>query len=206
MKNFLFGLLATVLVSTFSYGQVSITDCNKQLEIFKTQLKNNSSGQITLSDNSKPTNLTNYLSQIKKSDIVINTVSHIKLDTKSDRGILDIYTLQYSKDASKYIVIIENQVDLTHSNIIDASFDFSDSSIKLLSHNDYLVNTNVTGKRNWGKCFGDCMSAGLDAHGLLGEVIILGGAAGAVCPPCGFVSATYVGVLALGCAGGCMPG
>jgi len=206
MKKVLFGLIATILVSAFTYGQVSMDDCNKQLENFKTQLNTELSGQITLCDNSRPKNLAFYLNQIHKSDIFINTVSHIKLDTKSDRGILDIFSLQYSKDLSKYIVIIENQNDLTKSNLIDISLDFTDNSVKVLSHIDTLVNTGVTDKRNWSACFGDCLSAGLDSHGLLGQVIILGGSASVICAPCGFVSATYVGVLALGCAGGCMPG
>jgi hypothetical protein len=204
MKKLLFGVIAIVLFTNLSFGQ-SINECNKQLEIFKSQIENTSKGEFISSDFEKPKNLNDYLSQIKKRDVIINTVYHTKLDTKSDRGILDIYTIQYSKDVSKYIIIIENQNDITQSNVIDASLDFSNQSIKLVSHTDYLVDTGSIGKRNWSKCFGDCLSAGLDSHGLLGQVIILTGAAGAVCPPCGIVSATYVGILALGCAGGCMP-
>jgi hypothetical protein len=115
-----------------------------------------------------PKNLTSYLSKISKSDSIINTSSHIKLDTKSDSGVLDIYSMQYSKDEIKYLIIIENENDLTQCSIIDASFDFSNKSIKLLSHNDFFINSNIEGKIKWSKCFGDCMSAGLDAHELLG--------------------------------------
>jgi hypothetical protein len=42
MKKLVFGLIATVLLSNFSVGQVTITEFNKQLEIFKTQVKNSS--------------------------------------------------------------------------------------------------------------------------------------------------------------------
>ena len=204
MKKILFGLISTVLLTNMSFGQATVSECNEQLEIFKTQVKSNSNGQIILSDFAQPNNLTSYLKQINKSNIKINTSSHITLDTKSDSGILEIYSIQYSSDESKYLIIIENQIDLTQSNIVDASFDFSNKSIKLLAHNDFLVDTNLQGKRSWSQCFGDCMSAGLDAHGLLGQVIIVGGASAAICPPCGAVASVYVGVLLLGCSGGCV--
>ena len=66
MKKLVFGLIATVLLSNFSVGQVTITEFNKQLEIFKTQVKNSSNSQIVLSDESMPKNLTSYLSKISK--------------------------------------------------------------------------------------------------------------------------------------------
>lgn len=131
-------------------------------------------------------------------------MSHIKLDTKSNGSILDIYTVQYSKDQSKYLIVIENKNDLKYDNVVDASFDFSNSSVTLLSHQSSLIETGVkTEEATWSRCFGDCLSAGLDPRNLLGQVIILGGAASGVCPPCGAVAGVYTGVLALGCAGGC---
>lgn len=204
MKKLVFGLIATVVLGNLSFGQVSLKECNKQLDSFKSQIKSVSKGQIVSSDNQRPEKLGYYLSQLEKGDIVINTVSHVKLDTKTEDGILDVYSLQYSKDLSKYLIIIENTNDLTQSNIIDASLDFSNESIKVISHDEFLVDTGVAGKRGWSKCFGDCFSAGLDTHGLLGQVIVLGGATSAICPPCGFVALTYVSVLFLGCAGGCV--
>lgn len=182
----------------------NVTDYNNQLESFKKQIKSSEKGEIISIDNEKPLELDSYLSQIGKKDIKLNTVSHIKLDTKSEKGVLDIYSIQYSSDFTKYLTIIENEHDVSQSNIIEGSYDFSNKSIKLLSHVEYLVNTSKYAGKGWSKCFGKCLTAGLSTEGLLGQVIALGGAATVVCPPCGYVAATYVAVLALGCAGGCV--
>lgn len=203
MKKLFFGLVATIMLSVTGNAQ-DIKDYNNQLESFKTQIKSTEKGVIISIDNEQPRELGNYLSQIGKENIEINTVSHIELDTKSENGVLDIYSIQYSSDFSKYLIVIENKNDVTQSNIVDASFDFSNKSIKLLSHTEYLVNTNQLGKQGWSKCFGKCLTAGLSTEGLLGQVITLGGAFSVVCLPCGYVAATYVAVLALGCAGGCV--
>ncbi len=36
------------------------------------------------------------------------------------------------------------------------------------------------------------------------KVIVISGSTAVICPSCGYVAATYVGVIALGCAGGCV--
>lgn len=201
MKKIFLGLVALIMVNV---NAQSINDLNNQLESFKTQIRSAEKGVIISMDTDKPEKLDSYLEQIGKRGITINTSSHIKLDTKSNSGVLDIYTIQYSNDLTKYIMIIENPIDLTQSNVVEASLDFTNNSIKLLSHNSFLVNTGVAGKSGWSKCFGKCLTAGLSTEGLLGQVIVLSGSASVICPACGFVSATYVAVLALGCAGGCV--
>jgi hypothetical protein len=131
MKKILFGLIATVMLS-FAGNAQDVKDLNIQLESFKSQIKSGEKGEIISIDNEKPLELDSYLLQIGKKNIEINTVSHIKLDTKSEKGILDIYSIQYSSDFTKYLTIIENENDNTQSNIIEGSYDFTNKSIKLL--------------------------------------------------------------------------
>lgn len=197
MKKLLFSIIATVFITTISFAQ-SINDYNKQFDIFKNQQNLKSEASIVKFDDEKPANLDKYLVQAGLEKEQINTISHLQIDTKSNLGIMETYALQYSKDDyTKYLIIVKDPKFEENYVALNAKFNFKDNTVSVVGM--------THGKRSWSKCFGDCLTNGLDSHGLLGQVIILTGAAGVVCPPCGFVSATYVGVLALGCAGGCMP-
>ena len=199
MKN-----LAIVLLLFCSQLQSqTLSELNKQLESFKSQIRSTSTGVITSMDNASPSKLTSYMSQLGKSNERINFVKHIVLDTKTSAGILNIYAVSYSSNYSKFVLITEDNVDTNVANAQDILFNFDNNQIKVLSHTGSILLRNGKRGSGWSTCFGNCLSDGLDTHGLLGQVIVITGAASAVCPPCGFVSATYLGLLTLGCAGGC---
>lgn len=206
MKKIKFSFIMSILVSNLIFCQVNISECNKQLENFKIQIGNKSNAQIILVDNIKSKRIDNYLIKHNIEYQNINTLSHIKLDTKSENGIFDIYSIQFSEDTKRYLFIIENEKDSTKNLVFESNINFSKQTINLLSHEYLLAESDMSTERSkWGDCFGACLEAGMSAHGLMGQVILLTGAASVVCPPCGFVAATYVAVLAVGCAGGCNP-
>lgn len=196
MKKLLFGLLATVLLTINSYGQ-NIDDYNKQFNEFKEQQKLKSDAIIIKSDQNKPLNLSKYLNQSGLQNEQINTITHIQIDTKSSLGILETYSVQYSKDNySKYLIIIEDSKMSENYILVNAMFNFKDDSVSVIEV--------LRGKSRWSECFGNCVDAGLSAHSTIGRAIIsLGVAAGFGCAPCGAAAATYTGVILLGCAGGC---
>lgn len=188
----------------------TIIESNKALNELKAQFNIKSEGIILMADNAKPKYLQHYLSQLNKKESDIKSYNHILLDTKTNDGILDVYTIQYSDDITKYLFIVESEKDLFFSPVYDVQLEITnDESLHMVSHTDYIV-ANGEGdkekpkpKPGWSQCFGDCVTSGLDAHGMLGFVIIGGTTAAPVCPPCGFVASTYLAVLLLGCGGGC---
>jgi len=198
-------LILTIIVSNTSFCQVTTEEANDLLVSVSKQTNSKLNGSIIESNNEKPEKLASYLSQLKMEDVEVNSYSHIKLDTKQNAGIIDIYILQYSKDTSKYLVFVENKIDLAENNAIKLSIDFTKDTAKLTSYETSLVKTGgVALKKNWSKCFGNCLAAGLDSSGLIGQVIIIGGGLSFICPVCGAVAGVYTSIVILGCAGGCM--
>ena len=191
----------------------NIDEVNKTFEEFKARLNVTADGVIIASDDEKPKYLSKYLSQLNKKESDMKVFNHISLDTKTSNGILDIYTIQYSNDITKYLFIVESSNDLYFSNIYDVQLEITkDNNLALISHNDYIMsngegddkNPKPTPSSGWSQCFGDCMTAGLDYHNLLGQVILVGGGTAWMCPPCGAVASLYVTTLAVACGGGCI--
>ncbi|HEX8269983.1 MAG TPA: hypothetical protein VF581_08825 [Flavobacterium sp.] len=175
----------------------------RMLTDMKSQFKVNSNAEIISIDDDRPALYTDYLQQLNMSNIVVNTVNHIVLDTKTDVGLIDIYTFQYSQDSSKVLTIYEGK-SFDRTLAYDISYNFTTNNMQLVSSTSYLLNNYSVGAKFSMACFKTCMSHIMSSDTTIGATIwVLGIAGGAGCVPCGAAAAVYAGFGTLGCAGGC---
>lgn len=174
-------------------------------------------------DENAPANLALYLSEMQKTGEVFDHISHFEVDTKAEVGVMNIYSLRYASDSSKFLIIYEG--DYEDNFAYDINMDITDSNNSISKSSSLtglsggkltfgltdisppmpISNPNVTTPNKfYPECFKKCVSKGLDPSKSLMGVLIVGLTAQSwYCLPCGAVAGVYTTIVLVGCAGGC---
>ncbi|WP_452220583.1 hypothetical protein [Lacinutrix salivirga] len=148
------------------------------------------------------------LSNLKMNVITFNNRKSVT--NKSSEGILNTTIIDIEDDNEFKImveIITEKDVNSDAWTIIETNVIENDYNRGNNCHGSYTVacaDANGDGEVSYGECFGACVGYALDTNEFSGKVIVYAGVAGGVgCVGCGIAAGALLGIISIGCAGGC---
>ena len=204
--------------STRRGGSEDLTQPNNLFNQLSKEMGVQPSSEITAFDDSRPENLEEYLRQLNKQGEEFDYSYHTTIDTQTELGVVNTYTLRYSSDSTKFLVIYETNFiegfayDMTMSIVENKERSTEEEThydIGNISRTEPIIIQNpnqispISQKFSTG-CFKRCILKAVDpSQSFMGLVILGAGSQGWWCPPCGAVAGIYGTVALIGCGGGC---